>query len=88
VVLLQKRWLLDTHPEAMSAKHRDYCLDEFASGSTGAGREVAESCSSDLSSKPVAVEPTTYRSIVEPAKAGLSETTIGSTGVRWIFSRI
>ena len=71
VVVLLKRWLLGTHHGAVSFEHLDYYLDEFTfrfnrrtSGSRGKlfGRLLQQA---------MAVEPTTYRSII---KAGRTDT--------------
>jgi DNA-binding FrmR family transcriptional regulator len=72
VVWLLKRWLLGTHQGAVSFEHLDYYLDEFTfrfnrrkSGSRG-------KLFFRLVQQAVAVEPTTYRSIVRTAQAGWS----------------
>jgi len=52
VVSLVKRWLLGTHPGAVSAEHLDNSWTSSPFASTGAHRVVVESCFSGLCSRP------------------------------------
>jgi len=72
VVSLLKRWLLGTHQGAVSAEHLDYYLDEFAFRFNRRKSRSRGKLFFRLVQQAVAVEPTTYRSIVKPAKAGRS----------------
>ena len=67
VISLLKRWLLGTHQGAVSFAHLDYYLDEFTfrfnrRRSRGRGKLFFR-----LAQQATAVEPTTYRSMVEAA---------------------
>lgn len=70
VVSLLKRWLLGTHQGAVSAEHLDYYLDEFAFRFNRRKSRSRGKLFFRLVQQAVAVEPTTYRSIVASAKAG------------------
>jgi transposase-like protein len=72
VVSLLKRWLLGTHQGAVSAEHLDYYLDEFAFRFNRRKSRSRGKLFFRLVQQAVAVEPTTYRSLVESAKAGRS----------------
>lgn len=72
VVSLLKRWLLGTNQGAVSAKHLDYYMDEFAFRFNRRKSRSRGKLFFRLVQQAVAVESTTYRSIVESAKAGWS----------------
>jgi len=67
VVSLLKRWLLGTHQGAVSAEHLDYYLDEFTFRFNRRKSRSRGKLFFRLAQQAVAVEPTTYRSIVESA---------------------
>jgi len=67
VVSLLKRWLLGTHQGAVSAEHLDYYLDEFTFRFNRRKSRSRGKLFFRLVQQAVAVEPTTYRSIVESA---------------------
>jgi transposase-like protein len=72
VVSLLKRWLLGTHQGAVSTEHLDYYLDEFTFRFNRRNSRSRGKLFFRLVEQAVAVEPTTYRSIIESAKAGRS----------------
>jgi len=72
VASLLKRWLLGTHQGAVSRQHLEYYLDEFTfrfnrrmSGSRG-------KLFFRLVQQAVAIEPTTYETMVERSRAGVN----------------
>ncbi len=65
VVSLLKRWLLGTHQGAVSAKHLDYYLDEFTFRFNRRNSRSRGKLFFRLVQQAVAVEPTTYRSIID-----------------------
>jgi transposase-like protein len=73
VVSLLKRWLLGTHQGAVSAAHLDYYLDEFTFRFNRRKSPSRGKLFFRLVEQAVAVEPTTYRSIIESAHAGRSQ---------------
>jgi transposase-like protein/ribosomal protein L37AE/L43A len=72
VVSLLKRWLLGTHQGAVSREHLDYYLDEFTFRFNRRKSRSRGKLFFRLVQQAVAVEPTTYQSIVNSAKAGWS----------------
>ncbi len=72
VVSLLKRWLLGTHQGAVSFEHLDYYLDEFTFRFNRRKSRSRGKLFFRLVQQAVAVEPTTYRSIVRTAQAGWS----------------
>ena len=70
VISLLKRWLLGTHQGAVSFEHRDYYLDEFTFRFNRRNSRSRGKLFFRLVQQAVAVEPTTYRSIVRTAQAG------------------
>jgi transposase-like protein len=73
VVSLLKRWLLGTHQGAVSAEHLDYYLDEFTFRFNRRKSRSRGKLFFRLVEQAVAVEPTTYRSIIESANAEWSQ---------------
>jgi transposase-like protein len=69
VVSLLKRWLLGTHQGAVSAEHLDYYLDEFTFRFNRRKSRSRGKLFFRLVQQGVAVEPTTYRSIIDSGKA-------------------
>ena len=69
VVSLLKRWLLGSHQGAVSAEHLDYYLDEFSFRFNRRKSRSRGKLFFRLVEQAVAVEPTTYRSIIESANA-------------------
>jgi transposase-like protein len=69
VVSLLKRWLLGTHQGAVSVEHLDYYLDEFTFRFNRRKSRSRGKLFFRLVQQAVAVEPTTYRSIIDSAKA-------------------
>jgi transposase-like protein len=69
VASLLKRWLLGTHQGAVSAEHLDYYLDEFTFRFNRRKSRSRGKLFFRLVQQAVAVEPTTYRSIVESAES-------------------
>lgn len=67
VVSLLKRWLLGTHQGAVSAEHLDYYLDEFTFRFNRRKSRNRGKLFFRLVQQAAAVEPTTYRAIVESA---------------------
>jgi len=67
-VSLVKRWLLGTHPGAGSAEHVDYKLDEFTFRFNRRASRSRGKLFFRLVQQAVAVEPTTYRSIIQSGK--------------------
>lgn len=72
VVSLLKRWLLGTHQGAVSREHLDYYLDEFTFRFNRRKSRSRGKLFFRLVQQAVAVEPTTYKSIVKSAEAGWS----------------
>ncbi len=72
VVSLLKRWLLGTHQGAVGLEHLDYYLDEFTFRFNRRKSRSRGKLFFRLVQQAVAVEPTTYRSIVRSAQAGWS----------------
>jgi transposase-like protein len=72
VVSLLKRWLLGTHQGAVSREHLDYYLDEFTFRFNRRKSRSRGKLFFRLVQQAVAVEPTTYKSIVKSADAGWS----------------
>jgi len=72
VVSLLKRWLLGTHQGAVSPKYLDYYLDEFTFRFNRRSSRSRGKLFFRLVQQAVAVEPTTYRSIVDSTKADQS----------------
>ena len=72
VISLLKRWLLGTHQGGVSVEHLDYYLDEFTFRFNRRKSRSRGKLFFRLVQQAVAVEPTTYRSIVKSAKAGWS----------------
>jgi len=68
VVSLLKRWLLGTHQGAVSAEHLDYYLDEFTFRFNRRTSRSRGKLFFRLVQQAVAVEPTTYRSIIQSGK--------------------
>jgi transposase-like protein len=71
VVSLLKRWLIGTHQGAVSHKHLDYYLDEFTFRFNRRRSRSRGKLFYRLVQQAVAVEPTTYASIVRNTKAKL-----------------
>jgi transposase-like protein len=69
VVSLLKRWLLGTHQGAVSVEHLDYYLDEFTFRFNQRKSRSRGKLFFRLVQQAVAAEPTTYRSIIESARA-------------------
>jgi transposase-like protein len=69
VVSLLKRWLLGTHQGAVSFEHLDYYLDEFTFRFNRRNSRSRGKLFFRLVQQAVAVEPTTYRSIVVTTQA-------------------
>lgn len=65
VIALLKRWLLGTHQGAVSLEHLDYYLDEFTFRFNRRRSRSRGKLFSRLVQQAVAVEPTTYASIVQ-----------------------
>lgn len=72
VVSLLKRWLLGTHQGAVSFEHLDYYLDEFTFRFNRRNSRSRGKLFFRLVQQAVAVEPTTYRSIVGTPQASRS----------------
>jgi transposase-like protein/ribosomal protein L37AE/L43A len=72
VVSLLKRWLLGTHQGAVSPKHLDYYLDEFTFRFNRRNSRSRGKLFFRLVQQAVAVQPTTYRSIIDSANADRS----------------
>ncbi len=72
VISLLKRWLLGTHQGAVSLEHLDYYLDEFTFRFNRRKSRSRGKLFFRLVEQAVAVEPTTYSSIVKSARAGWS----------------
>src|ERR1017187_5424808 len=72
VVSLLKRWLLGTHQGAVSVEHLDYYLDEFTFRFNRRKSRSRGKLFFRLVQQAVAAEPTTYRSIIESARADWS----------------
>ena len=64
VVSLLKRWLLDTHQDAVHAEHLDLYLEEFTFRFNRRKSRSRGKLFYRLAQQAVAVQPTTYRSIV------------------------
>jgi transposase-like protein len=71
VVSLLKRWLIGTHQGAVSHKHLDYYLDEFTFRFNRRRSRSRGQLFFRLVQQAVAVEPTTYASIVRNTEAKL-----------------
>jgi transposase-like protein len=71
VVSLLKRWLIGTHQGAVSHKHLDYYLDEFTFRFNRRRSRSRGKLFFRLVQQAVAVEPTTYASIVRNTEAKL-----------------
>jgi transposase-like protein len=69
VISLLKRWLLGTHQGAVSLKHLDYYLDEFTFRFNRRRSRSRGKLFFRLVQQAVAVEPTTYASIVRTREA-------------------
>jgi transposase-like protein len=69
VVSLLKRWLIGTHQGAVSHKHLDYYLDEFTFRFNRRRSRSRGKLFFRLVQQAVAVEPTTYASIVRDTEA-------------------
>jgi transposase-like protein len=67
VISLLKRWLLGTHQGAVSFAHMDYYLDEFTFRFNRRRSRSRGKLFFRLAQQATAVEPTTYRSMVEAA---------------------
>lgn len=67
VISLLKRWLMGTHQGAVSFEHLDYYLDEFTFRFNRRNSRSRGKLFFRLVQQAVAVEPTTYRSIVRTA---------------------
>ena len=65
VVSLLKRWLLGTHQGAVSLDHLDYYLDEFTFRFNRRTSRSRGKLFFRLVQQAMAVEPSTYRSIVD-----------------------
>jgi transposase-like protein len=72
VVSLLKRWLIGTHQGAVSYAHLDYYLDEFTFRFNRRTSRSRGKLFFRLVQQAVAVEPTTYRSLVQQARDGLA----------------
>jgi len=72
VVSLLKRWLLGTHQGAVSFEHLDYYLDEFTFRFNRRNSRSRGKLFFRLVQQAVAVEPSTYRSIVGTPQEGRS----------------
>ena len=72
VVSLLKRWLLGTHQGAVSLKHLDYYLDEFTFRFNRRRSRSRGKLFFRLVQQAMAVEPSTYKSIISPAKGDRS----------------
>jgi transposase-like protein/ribosomal protein L37AE/L43A len=70
VISLLKRWLLGTHQGAVSLEHLDYYLDEFTFRFNRRRSRSRGKLFFRLVQQAMAVEPSTYRSIVGSAKIG------------------
>jgi len=68
VISLLKRWLLGTHQGAVSLEHLDYYLDEFTFRFNRRRSRSRGKLFFRLVQQAMAVEPSTYRSIVSSAK--------------------
>jgi hypothetical protein len=66
------RWLLGTHQGAVSVEHLDYYLDEFTFRFNRRKSRSRGKLFFRLVQQAVAAEPTTYRSIIESARADWS----------------
>jgi len=71
VVSLLKRWLIGTHQGAVSHKHLDYYLDEFTFRFNRRRSRSRGKLFFRLVQQAVAVEPTTYASVVRNTEAKL-----------------
>lgn len=69
VISLLKRWLMGTHQGAVSLEHLGYYLDEFTFRFNRRKSRSRGKLFFRLVQQAVAVEPTTYRSIVSTAQA-------------------
>jgi transposase-like protein/ribosomal protein L37AE/L43A len=69
VASLLKRWFLGTHQGAVSHQHLAYYLDEFTFRFNRRTSRSRGKLFYRLVQQAVATEPTTYRNIVDPAKA-------------------
>ena len=72
VISLLKRWLLGTHQGAVSLEHLAYYLDEFTFRFNRRRSRSRGKLFFRLVQQAMAVEPSTYRSIVDSAKPGHS----------------
>lgn len=72
IISLLKRWLLGTHQGAVSLHHLDYYLDEFTFRFNRRRSRSRGKLFFRLVEQAVAVEPVTYRSIVQAAASGSS----------------
>jgi transposase-like protein len=72
VISLLKRWLLGTHQGAVSVEHLDYYLDEFTFRFNRRKSRSRGKLFFRLAQQAVAVEPVTYRSIVQAPLDGSS----------------
>lgn len=70
VISLLKRWLLGTHQGAVSLAHLDYYLDEFSFRFNRRRSRSRGLLFYRLAQQAVAVEPVTYRSIVQAGLGG------------------
>jgi transposase-like protein len=68
VISLLKRWLLGTHQGAVSLEHLDYYLDEFTFRFNRRRSKSRGKLFLRLVQQAMAVEPSTYKSIVNSAK--------------------
>lgn len=68
IVSLLKRWLMGTHQGAVSHKHLDYYLDEFTFRFNRRKSASRGKLFFRLVEQAVAVEPSTYRTIVGKAQ--------------------
>ena len=79
---LLKRWLRGTHQGAINLEHLDYYLDEFTFRLNRRRSRSRGKLFFRLVQQAVAVEPTTYGSIVQTR--GAKRQPVGAPGVKWI----
>ena len=91
IIWLLKRWLMGTHQGAVSHKHLDYCLDEYAFRFNRRRSNSRGKLFFRLAQQAVAADPITYDLIVHPRLVSETEAkgkpqSLVATGVKRIPS--
>ncbi len=79
VISLLKRWLIGTHQGAVSHKHLDYYLDEFAFRFNRRRSKSRGKLFFRIAQQTVAVDPVTYYRIVHPTPGRVKPQSVGAT---------